>query len=64
MIRHPVDIQCFFIIQFIPQCAFYSQSQPTNRGKGCARKNKPGIYTRVKMFLDWIYEVAGSESCA
>ena len=38
-------------------------NQQTNRGKGCARKNSPGIYTRVKVFLDWIYEVAGSDSC-
>ena len=28
-----------------------------SRGKGCARKNSPGIYTRVKKYLKWIKHV-------
>ena len=33
------------------------------RGKGCARKDSPGIYTRVKKYLDWIYKIAGEDKC-
>ena len=25
-------------------------------GKGCARKNTPGVYTEVPYFIDWINE--------
>ena len=28
-----------------------------SRGKGCARKNSPGIYTRVKKYLKWIRSI-------
>jgi secreted trypsin-like serine protease len=35
-----------------------------SRGKGCARKDSPGIYTRVKKYLDWIYKVAGEDKCS
>eukprot|EP00095_Tigriopus_kingsejongensis_P005800 maker-scaffold88_size394946-snap-gene-2.25 protein:Tk05800 transcript:maker-scaffold88_size394946-snap-gene-2.25-mRNA-1 annotation:"GH21133" len=34
-----------------------------SRGRGCARKDNPGIYTRVKKYLDWIFEHAGDEKC-
>lgn len=27
-------------------------------GEGCAKKNKPGIYTRISSFLPWIKELA------
>lgn len=25
-------------------------------GKGCARENSPGVYTRVSAYVDWIYD--------
>ena len=28
-----------------------------SRGKGCARKNTLGIYTRVKKYLNWIRNI-------
>ena len=34
-----------------------------SRGKGCARKDSPVIYTRVKMFLPWIHEHTISGKC-
>ena len=33
------------------------------RGKGCARKNTPGIYTRVKKYLRWIFKHASDGKC-
>ena len=34
-----------------------------SRGKGCGLKNRPGIYTRVQTFLDWITQEAKSGNC-
>ena len=34
-----------------------------SRGKGCARKNSPGIYTRVKKYLFWIKKITKKGKC-
>jgi secreted trypsin-like serine protease len=34
-----------------------------SRGKGCARKDAPGIYTRTKKYLAWIFTHAKDGKC-
>ena len=34
-----------------------------SRGKGCGLKNRPGIYTRVESYLDWIKNEARAGNC-
>ena len=34
-----------------------------SRGKGCGLKNRPGIYTRVESYLDWIKKEARAGNC-
>ena len=34
-----------------------------SRGTGCARKNTPGIYTRVKKYLRWIFAKTRDGRC-
>ena len=34
-----------------------------SRGEGCANMNRPGIYTRVSHWLDWIQEKVEGEHC-
>ena len=34
-----------------------------SRGKGCGLKNRPGIYTRVSAFMNWIKEEAKLGNC-
>ena len=34
-----------------------------SRGNGCARKNSPGIYSRVKIVLSWIKSITKEGKC-
>ena len=34
-----------------------------SRGNGCARKNSPGIYSRVKIVLRWIKTITKEGKC-
>ena len=34
-----------------------------SRGEGCARRDLPGIYTRVEKFLPWIHKHSHSGHC-
>ena len=34
-----------------------------SRGTGCAHKNTPGIYTRVKKYLRWIFAKTRDGKC-
>lgn len=34
-----------------------------SRGKGCARKNAPGVYTRVKKYIKWIFKHTSGGKC-
>jgi hypothetical protein len=35
-----------------------------SRGEGCARRDAPGIYTRVKKYISWIFKHAGVDKCS
>lgn len=32
-----------------------------SHGEGCARPNEPGVYTRVALFVDWIFKMENSD---
>nr|XP_040565105.1 urokinase-type plasminogen activator-like [Lepeophtheirus salmonis] len=34
-----------------------------SRGKGCGLQNRAGVYTRIKMFLDWIHAHTNTANC-
>ena len=34
-----------------------------SRGLGCARLDRPGLYTRVKHWLPWLLHTVGREGC-
>ena len=34
-----------------------------SRGEGCARRNIPAVYTRVKPYLRWIYSFISKDEC-
>ena len=34
-----------------------------SRGQSCAENSKPGVYTRLKPFVDWIHETTKEFGC-
>lgn len=32
-----------------------------SHGEGCARRNEPGVYTRVSLYVEWIDEMINSD---
>ena len=35
-----------------------------SRGLGCARKDSPGVYTRTKKYIKWMYKYIKKHSCS
>jgi hypothetical protein len=48
----PVVLSSSGLAKWIPKAMIVGV---ISRGKGCARKDAPGIYTRTKIFLAWIF---------